>query len=202
MALVDSDSHWVSGCFEENKIPAVRLGNQVKIYMMSGGPPLRGHVESISRGITDRDNPTGPELLANVNPTFEWARLAQRIPVLIHIDEIPDGILISSGMTCTVVVQTPPPLQPVRPQVGKERRKKEMLNLPGRNPLIPFLGALVLGGMASLLLFRQHPVRRTICPRCPSGRVDTRFLRTGIVPYQPMQWTISSLQRQSGRSHD
>ena len=65
--------------------------------MMSGGPPLRGHVESISRGITDRGNPTGPELLANVNPTFEWARLAQRIPVRIHIDETPDRIPIIGG---------------------------------------------------------------------------------------------------------
>ena len=110
MALVDSDSYRVSGYFEETKIPAVGLGNQVKIYMMSGGPPLRGHVESISRGITNRDDPTGPELLANVNPTFEWVRLAQRITVRIHIDDVPEGVLISSGMTCTVVVQTPAPL--------------------------------------------------------------------------------------------
>ncbi|MEA2807503.1 MAG: hypothetical protein QOJ17_1644, partial [Rhodospirillaceae bacterium] len=58
----------------------------------------------ISRGITDRDNPNGPQLLANVNPTFEWVRLAQRIPTRIHIDEVPDGVRISSGMTCTVVV--------------------------------------------------------------------------------------------------
>ena len=75
---------------------------------MSGGPPVRGHVESISRGITDRDNPASPELLANVNPTFEWVRLAQRIPVRIHIDQVPEGTLISSGMTCTVVVETSP----------------------------------------------------------------------------------------------
>jgi multidrug resistance efflux pump len=72
---------------------------------MSGSPALLGHVEGISRGITDRDNPSGPELLANVNPTFEWVRLAQRIPARIHIDSIPDGVQISSGMTCTVVVR-------------------------------------------------------------------------------------------------
>ena len=75
---------------------------------MSGGSPLRGHVESISRGITDRDNPAGPELLANANPTFEWIRLAQRIPVRIHIDDVPKGVVISSGMTCTVVLEAPP----------------------------------------------------------------------------------------------
>jgi multidrug resistance efflux pump len=110
MALIDSDSYRVTGYFEETKIPAVPPGKLVEIYLMSGGPPLRGHVESLSRGITDRDNPAGPELLANANPTFEWVRLAQRIPVRIHIDEVPEGVLISSGMTCTVVVQTPPPL--------------------------------------------------------------------------------------------
>jgi multidrug resistance efflux pump len=108
MALIDSDSYRVTGYFEETKIPVVRQSGHVDIYLMSGGPPLRGHVESISRGITDRDNPAGPELLANANPTFEWVRLAQRIPVRIHIDQVPDGVLISSGMTCTVVVEAPP----------------------------------------------------------------------------------------------
>jgi multidrug resistance efflux pump len=108
MALIDSDSYRVTGYFEETKIPVVKQSGHVDIYLMSGGAPLRGHVESISRGITDRDNPAGPELLANANPTFEWVRLAQRIPVRIHIDDVPAGVLISSGMTCTVVVDAPP----------------------------------------------------------------------------------------------
>ena len=108
MALIDSDSYRITGYFEETKILAVKLSGRVDIYLMSGGPPLHGHVESISRGITDRDNPAGPELLADANPTFEWVRLAQRIPVRIHIDDVPKGVLISSGMTCTVVLEAPP----------------------------------------------------------------------------------------------
>jgi multidrug resistance efflux pump len=108
MALNDSDSYRVTGYFEETKIPAVPRGKQVKIYLMSGGPPLRSHVESVSRGITDRDNPAGPQLLANVTPTFEWVRLAQRIPVRIHIDKVPEGVLVASGMTATVVVEAAP----------------------------------------------------------------------------------------------
>jgi multidrug resistance efflux pump len=108
MALIDSDSYRITGYFEETKIPTVKRRGHVDIYLMSGGSPLRGHVESISRGITDRDNPAGPELLANANPTFEWVRLAQRIPVRIHIDDVPKGMVISSGMTCTVVVEAPP----------------------------------------------------------------------------------------------
>ena len=108
LALIDSDSYRVTGYFEETKIPLVPAGKQVEIFLMSGGPPLRGHVESISRGITDRDNPNGPELLVNANPTFEWVRLAQRVPVRIHIDDVPEGMIISSGMTATVVVEAPP----------------------------------------------------------------------------------------------
>jgi len=110
MALIDSDSYRITGYFEETKILVIKPGKDAKIYLTGGGPPLQGHVESISRGITGRDNPTGPELLAEVNPTFEWVRLAQRIPVRIHIDKVADGILISSGMTCTGVADTSPPL--------------------------------------------------------------------------------------------
>jgi multidrug resistance efflux pump len=104
LALIDSDSFRIEGYFEETKIPGVHVGDQAKIYMMSGGPPLTGHVDSLSRGITDADNGNGPELLAKPAPTFEWVRLAQRIPVRIAIDDVPMGIHISSGMTCTVVV--------------------------------------------------------------------------------------------------
>jgi len=107
IALIDSDSYRVDGYFEETKIPVIKPGARVEIHLMSGGPALQGHVESISRGITDRDNPNGPELLANVTPTFEWVRLAQRIPARIHIDDVPDNVRISAGMTCTVVVAAP-----------------------------------------------------------------------------------------------
>jgi len=82
----------VEGYFEETKLPAIKPGDAVEIHMLSGGPALMGHVESISHGITDRDNPNGPELLASVNPTFGMVRLAQRIPIRIHIDEIPDTV--------------------------------------------------------------------------------------------------------------
>jgi multidrug resistance efflux pump len=107
MALIDSDSYRVTGYFEETKIPVVKPGYNVEIYLMGGAAPLRGHVESVSRGITDRDNPAGPEMLVAANPTFEWVRLAQRIPVRIHIDHVPKGVLVSAGMTCTVVVDAP-----------------------------------------------------------------------------------------------
>jgi multidrug resistance efflux pump len=108
MAVIDSDSYRVTGYFEETKIPAVRLGQEAEIYLLDGSPALRGHVVSIARGITDADNTDGPELLVDPTPTFEWVRLAQRIPTRIHIDDVPKGVLISSGMTCTVVLEAPP----------------------------------------------------------------------------------------------
>jgi RND family efflux transporter MFP subunit len=108
MALIDSDSYRITGYFEETKMPAVKPGQPAEIYLLDGSPALRGHVESIARGITDRDNLAGPELLVNPNPTFEWVRLAQRIPVRIHVDDVPKGVLVSSGMTATVVLEAPP----------------------------------------------------------------------------------------------
>ena len=104
MAVIDKDSFWVYGFFEETKLPHIRVGDKADLQMMSG-EVLKGHVESISRGIYDRDNPESRELVADVNPTFNWVRLAQRVPVRIHIDEIPDGFLLAAGTTCTVIVE-------------------------------------------------------------------------------------------------
>jgi RND family efflux transporter MFP subunit len=103
LAIVDSHSFWVYGYFEETKLPHVRIGDKAQIQLMSGGE-LKAHVESISRGIYDRDNPQSRELLADVNPTFNWVRLAQRVPVRLKIDEVPDGMLLSAGTTATVVI--------------------------------------------------------------------------------------------------
>ncbi|MFL9937128.1 HlyD family secretion protein, partial [Paraburkholderia sp. RL18-103-BIB-C] len=102
LAIVDSHSFWVYGYFEETKLPHVRIGDQAEVRLMSGGT-LQGHVESISRGIYDRDNPQSHELLADVNPTFNWVRLAQRVPVRVEIDAVPDGVVLAAGITCTVV---------------------------------------------------------------------------------------------------
>jgi RND family efflux transporter MFP subunit len=103
MAVVDMNSFWVYGFFEETKLPHVRVGDPADMQMMSG-ELVKGHVESIARGIYDRDNPESRELIADVNPTFNWVRLAQRVPVRIHLDQVPDGLVLSAGMTCTVIV--------------------------------------------------------------------------------------------------
>src|ERR1700757_147829 len=105
MALIDSDSYRVEAYFEETKIPHIRPGTSAEIYLMDGSPPLQGSVMGVARGITDQDNKDGPELLSSINPTFTWVRLAQRVPVRIHLTHVPPGVLISAGMTCTVGVK-------------------------------------------------------------------------------------------------
>ena len=104
MALVDSDTLHVEGYFEETKLARIRVGDSVKVRLMGEKATLSGHVESIAAGIEDRDRAEGASLLANVNPTFSWVRLAQRVPVRIALDKVPDGISLVAGRSATVEV--------------------------------------------------------------------------------------------------
>lgn len=115
VALVDSDSFYVAGYFEETKLRHIRIGDRVSIRLMAYSAPLVGHVDSVARAITDRDNAQGNDLIANVNPTFSWVRLAQRIPVRIAIDDVPKGVILSAGMTATVVVTDPDDPNRIKP---------------------------------------------------------------------------------------
>ncbi|MBS7597393.1 HlyD family secretion protein [Pseudomonas sp. RC2C2] len=105
MALVDDSTFYVQAYFEETKLPRIHVGDPVKVWLMSAGEPMQGHVESISRGITDRNANPDSQLLAEVEPTFNWVRLAQRIPVRIKLDQVPDGVNLSAGMTASVQVR-------------------------------------------------------------------------------------------------
>lgn len=101
MALVDDSSFYIQGYFEETKLPQIRVGSAVEIWLMGGDEKLSGRVESISRGITDRNSSPDGQLLADVEPTFNWVRLAQRIPVRIKLDPVPAEVHLSAGMTAS-----------------------------------------------------------------------------------------------------
>jgi multidrug resistance efflux pump len=107
LALIDSDSYWIDGYFEETKMPHVHVGDPVDIRLMSGGVMLHGTVESIARGINGTTDPSGSDLLADINPTFNWVRLAQRVPVRVRIDteHMPAGTVLVAGMTGTLIVR-------------------------------------------------------------------------------------------------
>jgi len=104
LSVLDSDSFWIVGYFEETKIAGIGVGNPAYAALMGFRDPIRGHVESIARGISTPNTQPGTQGLASVSPVFTWVRLAQRIPVRIHIDEVPPTVTIVAGMTATVTV--------------------------------------------------------------------------------------------------
>ncbi|MEZ0168658.1 efflux RND transporter periplasmic adaptor subunit [Microvirga sp. TS319] len=112
LAIVDSDSFYVAGYFEETKIRNLRVGDRATVRLMGFPDEVEGHVDSIARAIADRETTqTSDGLIANVNPTFSWVRLAQRVPVRIALDQVPEDVRLSAGMTATVIVHPAVPSQ-------------------------------------------------------------------------------------------
>jgi multidrug resistance efflux pump len=107
MALVNTESIWVEGYFEETKLPEIRVGDMASVQIMGLQHKLSGVVESIAAGIEDRERGASSRDLANINPTFSWVRLAQRIPVRIRLAHVPDSIRLIAGRTATVAIQPP-----------------------------------------------------------------------------------------------
>ena len=104
LSVVDSASYHVDGYFEETKLGGIHRGDAVDIRVMGDNTRLRGHVQSFAAGIEDRDRSSGANLLPNVNPAFSWVRLAQRIPVRIAFDEVPEDFRMIAGRTATVSI--------------------------------------------------------------------------------------------------
>ena len=107
MALVDVNSYWVTGYFRENYIEDIREGNRAIVTLMTyPNNPLEGHVDSLGWGIAQDDGSTGFDLLPTISPTFEWIRLAQRVPVRIHLTKVPEDVKLRVGTTASVLVMT------------------------------------------------------------------------------------------------
>jgi len=107
LALVDTGSLRIEGYFEETKLRHIRIGDRASVRIMGEPTLLYGHVQSIAAGIDDRERGLSGKLLPNVNPTFNWVRLAQRIPVRVALDAAPQDIQLISGRTATVTVLEP-----------------------------------------------------------------------------------------------
>jgi RND family efflux transporter MFP subunit len=103
-ALIDSDSYYVAGYFEENKLDRIKVGDPALVYVMGSRTPLKGHVDGIAGGIEDRERSDTSAQLANVTPTFTWVRLAQRVPVRVALDALPDGVPLVAGRTASVTI--------------------------------------------------------------------------------------------------
>jgi multidrug resistance efflux pump len=107
MSVIDSDSYWIDGYFEETKMARICIGDRIEAKLMGYAQPIIGHVATVTRGIGVSNAAAGAQGLPNVDPVYTWVRLAQRIPVRIAIDKVPAGIPLVSGMTATVTIFEP-----------------------------------------------------------------------------------------------
>ena len=105
ISVIDTDSFWIDGYFEETKMSRVCTGARVEAKLMGYSSPIIGHVNTITRGLSVSNAAAGAQGLPNVDPIYTWVRLAQRVPVRIAIDEVPPGVPLVSGMTATVTIR-------------------------------------------------------------------------------------------------
>ena len=107
MALVDINSYWIDAYFRETSVGDMRAGDKAIVTLMTyPDEPIEGHVDSLGWGISQQDGSTGFDLLPTISPTFEWIRLAQRVPVRIQLGSVPEGVTLRVGTTGSVLVKT------------------------------------------------------------------------------------------------
>jgi multidrug resistance efflux pump len=121
LSVVNSDSYWVDAYFEETSLSRIHEGDAATVKLMGYTPLLRGRVQGLARGVDVPNATPDASGLASVNPIFTFVRLAQRVPVRIHIDEVPDDIKLVAGMTATVQIEPfkARPISDLKPAPGK-----------------------------------------------------------------------------------
>jgi multidrug resistance efflux pump len=108
ISIIDAASFWVDGYFEETSIGKIHDGDPATVKLVGDSQLIHGHVVSVARGITTPNARPDQVGLALVNPIFTWVRLAQRVPVRVQIDQVPDGIRLVAGMTATIQIDARP----------------------------------------------------------------------------------------------
>ena len=105
LALVDDESYWVFGFFREDAIAGIKVGDEARVTLLAyKDTPLKGKVESIAWGIAHADGNPGNNLLPSIKPVFQWIRLAQRIPVKVKLDKLPEDVKLRFGLTASVMI--------------------------------------------------------------------------------------------------
>ena len=105
ISVIDADSYWIDGYFEETKMAHICIGDRAEAELMGYRDPIIGRVETVTRGISVSNAAPSIQGLPNVNPVYTRARLAQRVPVRIRITDVPAGVPLVSGMTATVTIR-------------------------------------------------------------------------------------------------
>jgi multidrug resistance efflux pump len=109
IALVDSNSFRVHAYFEETKLRHIRPGDPAIVTLMSHPDQrLRGDVESVGRAtnppkVASTEGELG--VVPSIEPTFDWVRLAQRVPVTVRLLEVPEGVRLISGTTASISIE-------------------------------------------------------------------------------------------------
>lgn len=105
VSIIDADSYWVDGYFEETKLARLCVGDRAEAKLMGYSAPIIGHIATVTRGISVSNAAASTQGLPNVDPVYTWVRLAQRVPVRIAIDNVPAGVPLVSGLTATVTIR-------------------------------------------------------------------------------------------------
>jgi multidrug resistance efflux pump len=159
VSIIDSDSYWIDGYFEETKMARVCIGDRVEAKLLGYAQPITGHVATVTRGIGVANAAAGVQGLPNVDAVYTWVRLAQRIPVRIAIDQVPQGIPLVSGMTATVTILEPAERRPWldRVMVAMAARLSDVLDGPPVRPGCIPATTIERGPMQSLPAEREGP---------------------------------------------
>jgi len=164
ISVIDADSYWIDGYFEETKMAHVCVGDRAEAALMGYRDPIVGRVQSITRGISVSNAAPSTQGLPNVNPVYTWVRLAQRVPVRIRITDMPAGIPLVSGMTATVTIR------------GAEARKSfadhlvEIIRGPHPSPAcVPKIGD-------------QNGATVTLATPKPAAHVNSDEIDPGLAP--------------------
>jgi RND family efflux transporter MFP subunit len=113
ISIIDTDSFWIDGYFEETKLARLCVGDRAEAKLMGYAMPIIGHVTTVTRGVSVSNATAGAQGLPNIDPVYTWVRLAQRVPVRIAIDNVPAGVPLVSGTTATVTIRGESPIEGV-----------------------------------------------------------------------------------------
>jgi len=105
VSVIDTDSYWIDGYFEETKLARLCVGDRAEAKLMGYPAPITGHIATVTRGVSVSNAAASTQGLPNVDPVYTWVRLAQRVPVRIAIDNVPPGVPLVSGLTATVTIR-------------------------------------------------------------------------------------------------
>jgi hypothetical protein len=149
ISIIDADSFWIDGYFEETKLARLSVGDRAEAKLMGYSSPIIGHVATVTRGVSVSNAAAATQGLPNVDPVYTWVRLAQRVPVRIAIDKVPPGVPLVSGLTATLTIRS-----------GKDSESRTLFQRVRTVALESFFGLFDGRGLAAFLII-MNPSERT-----------------------------------------